>query len=454
MAAKRISFWCAGVLIVGGTLFLGGNQTWAADAPAANGQLQPIPDQSAVMAPQADNGQPQTYGYLDESLIAEEDDCVEFCGLPCCSPPGRFWLRADYLMWWTNGMRLPPLVTTSPQGTPVADAGVLPGATILYGNNTVADYGRSNFRTSWGLWLDNCHVWGIEGDYFTIGQGASNYSRYSTGDPILARPFYDVENITQNRELVAYPDVVEGTITVNAKDYFQSTGVALSYNLCCCDSCDPYVDSCVDPCLPLLFCCRTDLLVGYRYYKYSDSVAIREDLRVTEIGPMQNWLFQVDDGFRARNDFHGSEFGLRSRIYRGRWSLEVLTKIALGNTHQVVTIDGQTIVTPTAQPTQVRDGGVFAVRTNEGTYTRDTFTMIPQLGLELGYQVNDNWRAYVGYNILYWGAVIHAAEQIDLNVDPRNIPVVQNPALPFPAFPGKTSCLWAQGLNLGLELRF
>lgn len=469
MAAKRISLWCAGVLIVGGTLFLGGNQTRAADAPAAkgqlqpiapaaNGQLQPIPDQSAAMAPQADNGQSQMHDYMDESLVAEEDGCVDFCGLPCCSLPGRFWLRTDYLMWWTNGMRLPPLVTTSPQGTPVAAAGVLPGATILYGNKTVADYGRSGFRTSWGLWLDNCHTWGIEGDYFALGAGTSNFSQYSTGNPILTRPLYDVYggefyDFGQRSELVAYPDVVEGSVTVRAKDYFQSTGVALSYNLCCCDSCDPCADPCADSCLPLLFCCRTDLLIGYRHYRYSNSVAIRENLRLLT-DPHQNWLFQVDDGFRARNDFHGSEFGLRSRIYRGRWSLEILTKIALGNTHQVMNIDGQTIVTPTSQPTQIRNGGVFAVRSNEGTYTRDTFTMIPQLGLELGYQVNSNWRAYVGYNLLYWGAVVHASEQIDLNIDPRNFPPVQNPALPFPAFPGKTSSFWAQGLNLGLEFRF
>ncbi|NLF10134.1 MAG: BBP7 family outer membrane beta-barrel protein [Pirellulaceae bacterium] len=175
---------------------------------------------------------------------------------------------------------------------------------------------------------------------------------------------------------------------------------------------------------------------------------------MTETGPLQNWLFQIDDNFRARNDFHGSEIGLRNRIYRGRWSLEILTKIAIGNNHQVVFIDGQTIVTPVNQPTEVRDGGVFAVRSNEGTYTRDCFTMIPQLGVELGYQVNENWRAYIGYNLLYWGEVIHAAEQIDLNVDPRNIPVVQDPATPFPAFPGKTSSFWAQGFNLGLELRF
>ncbi len=449
MAVKHIFCGCACVLAVGGAIFWGVDRLGAAEPPEAGEQLQPLPDPPAK-TPQAEDGELQPYGYVDESVVMEEGG-VDYFGVPFCSPPGKYWLRADYLMWWTNGMRLPPLVTTSPQGTPIEEAGVLPGATILYGNETVGDYGRSNFRMSWGVWLDNCHVWGVEGDYFTIGEGTSNYSRYSTGDPILARPFYDVENIQQSRELVAYPDEVEGTITVGVKDYFQSTGVALTYNLCSCDSCAAGCDPCRPP---MLFCCRADLLVGYRYYKYNDSVAIREDLRITKEGPTQNWLFQVDDGFRARNDFHGSEFGLRTRVYRGRWSLEVLTKIALGNNHQVVHIDGQTIVTPIDQPVEVRDGGVFAVRTNEGTYTRDTFTMIPQLGVELGYQLNEGWRAYIGYNILYWGCVIHAAEQIDLNVDPRNIPVAQDPALPFPAFPGETTDFWAQGLNVGLEWRF
>jgi len=455
MAVKSILVWCAGVLVVGGTLLLGGKTSWGADAPPANGQLQPIPDQSATIVPPADNGQSQPYLLGDEPLLAEEDEGVEFCGFPCCSPPGRYWLRVDYLMWWSNGMRLPPLVTTSPLGTAVADAGVLPNATVLYGNQTICNEDRSGFRTTFGVWLDNCHTWGVESDYLELGREAGHYNQYSTGDPILARPFYDVQNIQQNRELVAYSGVTEGTISVDAKDYFLSTGVALIYNLCCNDWCDPCVDPCNDPyCPPLLFCCRTDLIVGYRYYTYSDYIVIGEDVRITEVGPTQNWRFQVEDSFRARNDFHGSEIGLRNKLHRGRWSLEILTKIALGRTRQAVTIDGQTIVTPAAAAAEIRDGGVLAVRSNEGTYTRDSFTMIPQLGVELGYQFNDNWRARLGYNILYWGYVIHAAEQIDLNVDPRNIPVVQDPALPFPAFPGKTSSFWAQGLNVGLEFRF
>ena len=80
--------------------------------------------------------------------------------------------------------------------------------------------------------------------------------------------------------------------------------------------------------------------------------------------------------------------------------------------------------------------------------------MIPQLGVELGYQVNCHWRAYVGYNVLFWGCVSRAADQIDLNLDPRNFPPSQEGGLPFPAFPGRTSCFWAQGVNMGTEFRF
>ncbi len=434
-----------GILFFVGVLWVGVGGSIAADAPEP---LQPIPAQSPT------NGQPQEPSFQDESLAVEEDEGTEFYGMPVCSPPGRFWLRADYLMWWTSGTDLPPLVTTSPQGTPVAEAGVLgyPNTSILYGNQTIGNDGRSGFRTTLGMWLDACHVWNLEFDYLDLGGQANSYSRTSTGDPILARPFFNVQTNAQASELVAYPNTVEGTVSVAANDYFQSAGVLLSYNLCSCDSC---CDSCGDSCEaacgpPLLYCCRTDLLAGFRYYNLSDRVGIHESLR--QLQPEST--FDIRDNFNARNDFYGSEFGLRTQIYRGRWSLEILTKIALGNTHQRVTIDGQTIVTATGQPTQTYDAGILAVATNSGTYQRDSFTMIPQLGLELGYQVNCHWRAYVGYNILYWGCVSRAADQIDLNVDPRNWPPVQAGGLPFPEFPGETACFWAQGVNVGTEFRF
>lgn len=81
-------------------------------------------------------------------------------------------------------------------------------------------------------------------------------------------------------------------------------------------------------------------------------------------------------------------------------------------------------VTAPSQPTQTYDADTLAVGSNSGIHQSDAFTMIPQLGIELGYQVNCNWRAYVGYNILYWDRVSRAASQIDLNLDPRNFPPI------------------------------
>ena len=119
-----------------------------------------------------------------------------------------------------------------------------------------------------------------------------------------------------------------------------------------------------------------------------------------------------------------------------------------------MTINGETVVTAAGQPTQDYPNGVLANRSNTGVYQHDMFTMIPELGINLGYEVTSHWRAFVGYDILYWGCVVRAADQIDLNIDPRNLPPAQSGALPFPAFPGRTSCFWAQGVSVGAEFRF
>src|SRR5258706_15506345 len=45
------------------------------------------------------------------------------CGDSCCV--SRNTARLEYLLWFGRGQNIPALVTTSPQGTPQAEAGVL-----------------------------------------------------------------------------------------------------------------------------------------------------------------------------------------------------------------------------------------------------------------------------------------------------------------------------------------
>jgi len=413
--------------------------------PPAQQQLKPIPTQPA-MTPQ-----PQASPFREETGAATA--AGEACGDGCdmiCGPEGRFWFRADYLMWYTSGMDLPPLVSTD--------------TTVLYGGDTVNSGGRSGFRTTLGMWLDACHTWGVEFDYLNLGEMASNYtSPFPSGDLTIVRPFYNVETGNADGEIVAQPNFMEGTVSVNAKDYFQSAGVTFTRNLCSCSSCcDPCESS--DPCksltsgacdVPYLRCCRTDLLVGFRYYNLSDRVLITENLRDISDTPTSGTTFLIHDNFSARNDFYGSEVGLRTQLYRGRWSFEILTKIAVGNNHQTVTISGEEYKTVPDHPTQYFPTGIFATdKTNMGTYQRDSFAMIPQLGLEVGYQVNRHWRTYIGYNILYWGSVLRSGDQIDLNGDQRNWPGSDQTGTHFPAYSGNETSFWAQGVNVGSEFRF
>src|SRR5262245_31571922 len=87
----------------------------------------------------------------------------DFQSAPSClfgdssNPPScpRIWVRGEYLLWWLSAPKLPPLVTTSPPGTPQIDAGVLgsPGTAVLFGDSHVNGDVRSGGRVTLGGWL-------------------------------------------------------------------------------------------------------------------------------------------------------------------------------------------------------------------------------------------------------------------------------------------------------------
>jgi len=399
----------------------------------------------------------------NSNFVTEQCDgtgCT-FCGVPLCSPPGRFWVRADWLMWWTSGENLPPLVTTSPQGTPQAQAGVLgqPGTTVLFGDSTIFDGGRAGVRITFGGWLDNCHRWGLEADWLTLGGKSIDDSQSSLGNPILARPFFNVETDAQDSQLKAFPNVATGSVDVVGNDYFESVGMTLRYNLCCSSCGDVCEESCgascdnqcgAESCNPCcLYYCRTDLLVGYRHYLLGDNLSIGEDVFDTRF----NARYQITDTLNTRNEFNGTEIGLNTELHRGRWSLGLLAKMALGKSHETAIINGTTTINNGATSITYPEG-IYATQSNSGVHTRDQFVVIPQLGAEMGYQITSRWRAIVGYNLLYWAPVMRAGEQIDLNVDPRNFAPPLADALPFPAYLARQTNFWAQGINVGTELRF
>ena len=464
------------------------SQNGPANGQSANG-LQPGAAPSASPAgPAQVNGAPTTPAQNglppagnELGLLAAPNPSMGCEGLNCnsplgnceggiCGPSGRIWVRADYLAWWTSGTYVMPLVTTSPYNTPQNEAGVLgyPNTAILFGDRTINTEGRSGWRLMAGYWLDACQTWGIQGDYWDFGGLSTHYERTSTttGDPIIARPFFDVNPATgvarQASQLVSYPGLVAGSISVDVRDYFQSAGFTVRRLLCWGANCPMLKRANIgDPCATN--CCRVDLLAGYRYYRLVDDITIRENIVGLPGSPLEGITLGVFDGFRTLNEFHGGEIGLSAITHRGRWSLEMLVKLALGNNRQVANVYGNTTVTQNNQTIEYL-GGLYALGPgrdgytgNIGTYYRDDFVVIPQLGLDLGYQLTCHLRVFFGYNFIYWATVARAPDQIDRHVDSARIPgngATHQPDQQFPEFNFRHTSFWAHGMNVGLEFRY
>ncbi len=357
----------------------------------------------------------------------------------------RLWVRGEYLLWWTQGADLPPLVTTAPQG----DDAVLgdPGTDILFGDSSVNSDTRSGGRISFGYWFSPCQTFGVQASYLALAEETTRFHAESDGDPTLARPFFNVVNAAQDARRVGFDeevqgvmeDFIDGSVDVEMTTTFQQVDVLFRRAL------HPRCEG------------RMDFLIGYEFASLKDDLWIEEATESTaarqQIVPLGTTV-DLFERFDVTNKFHGAALGVVFEERLCRWSLEFLMKLGLGNTRSIAFINGHTITeVPGANPVRT-PGGLLALPTNMGTYERNHFTMIPELGLTLGYDISCHLKATLGYTFIYWSQVARAGDQIDLDLNETQFSGGNLVGEPRPEFSWKTTDFWAQGLNFGLEYRF
>lgn len=375
-----------------------------------------------------------------------------------CGPPEWFWIDAQYLRWWTRGMDIPPLVTTSPGGTLRDAAGVLgePGTSILFGDQELFTQPRNGVRLRSGFWFDPAHLWGIDVDLFWLGDDAVSFLAGcdGSGSPILARPFFNVNPrnpftlaydppAREDSQLVCFPGDLGGSVGVSASTRLYGGSIALRTSL----ACDP-----LGPDSATSFS-HVDLLAGYRYMYLRDQLLITENL--TTLGTPAPIAFDIFDSFDTRNEFHGLDLGMVWRAGFERWWFEFMLRTAIGRSHQVADIQGLTQITELGTTTNYA-GGLLAQSSNIGSHARDRLALVPELGVTFGYQLGRNWHLTVGYSLIHWSAVARAGDQIDLDVNPDQLaPPIDPLSGAFrPAFVFEESSFWAQGLDVGIEGRW
>jgi hypothetical protein len=358
----------------------------------------------------------------------------------------RLYVRVDYLLWWGKGFGAPPLVTTSDPGTPREEAGILglPTTSVLFPHGNLTDTVRSGGRVRLGYWLDECDISAIEGSYFAFGDANSHFNASQDDFPILARPFVNIETnaVGNDAELVAYPDLFSGNISVAASSNLQGAEVFLRHALC--RGCD----------------WRVDCLVGWRFNRLDETLVISDTKTVLsgQTGLTVGTVLSEYDRFSTRNYFNGVQIGVITELVRCRWWFETRGTLALGSNRSIVNIDGQaTAVVPVPNmPDQVivTPAGLLAQSTNIGRYQNDEFAVAPQLGVTVGYEITCGLWATVGYNFMYWSRVARPGEQIDTDVNLSQLSPGGLVGLARPAFTDAITDYWAQGLTVGLAYRF
>jgi hypothetical protein len=134
-------------------------------------------------------------------------------------------------------------------------------------------------------------------------------------------------------------------------------------------------------------------------------------------------------------------------------------KLAFGNNHSEVVIDGQTVTaTPVAgggvQQTVTPAGLLAQQQSNIGTFESDQFAVSPELGIMVAREICPNLRATVGYSFIYWSQVARPGDQIDTRLNLSQLAPGGLVGVARPIFPWVTTDVWAQGLSFGLDYRF
>jgi hypothetical protein len=355
------------------------------------------------------------------------------------------WVSAEFLNWRLRGVDVPPLVTAAPVGS----AGTLDDANtyVAYGNESLLRDFQTGVRLRAGCWFQGTSF-GIDAAFFTVGRIRETERFGSNGDPGIFRPFFNTAIGAEDALLIAFRDPINGpllagTIAIDSDtDFFggelnirQGWGMGLGG--------------------------RLDAIVGIKYLRLRDTIDFNANLTtLTAAGNAPaGTRIMSQDRFEAQNQFYGGQAGLVSEWQMGALTIGFRGTVALGITDQRINVSGGSGSTTPAGTQVTAPGGLLALPINIGEHSRTQFSIAPEVGVSLGFQVTNNIRVFGGYNFLYWTHVARAGEQIRRNINGTTIPdpttgTANRIGAPAPVFKTHDGYFYSHGYSAGLEFRW
>jgi hypothetical protein len=399
-------------------------------------ELPPLPEETAGSV------SPTLFPYPGTGLFCPPDccdcsavDCVETARRPLreakrqarCLPGCHLWVSGEPLLWWVRPGTIPTLVRTGLDGSALIagdmDYGVLAGGRLTAGMTNAAD------------------TLGITGGVFLLGRPAMHVSQTSTpaGNPTLVRPFVNAATGDPAAFPVAAPGALAGSVQVASSSQLWGAETNLVGNVIQ---------------RPLL---GLHVLGGFRFLDLQEGLTVNQVSTLMNGGGLIAGNSALNDIFQTRNLFYGGQVGSQVELRWRKFTTNLVGKAALGSMHEVVDIRGDSTV-GSGTNTTVSPAGLLAVSSNSGRQTRDEFTVVPEVCVNVGYQISSSLRVFAGYSFLYLGDVLRPGDQVNTTVNPGLVPA--SPWYGTSSVPAQPSALlsrsdfWAQGINFGLAFRY
>ena len=361
--------------------------------------------------------------------------------LGCGTGEVSAWGYADYLYLWRKHRFIPPLVTTSPDGTPVNSAGVLGASTasILFGNEKITKNPCSGGRVALGIWLNRAKCLGFGGTYFNAGVEKKKFENASNiaGSPTLARPYFDVVADAQEALLVAFPSLFAGSIKVEVTNSISGADVYASHRI------------------HNARCVGIDLFVGYTYSEIDDSVGISSNsTNILFIDPNFETQTLMNDHFDCHNQFQAALVGGTLQAYIKYFAFYGAAKFGFGNMCQTIDISGDTNTIIPLNAGVITPGGLLALPTNIERHRRHRFCVMQNYEIKGVYSPWRHLGLTLGYTFYWWNRILLAGDQIDLNLNTsqqRGNPLVGEAS---PLVDLKDGFFWIHGITAGIRVCF
>lgn len=356
---------------------------------------------------------------------------------PMPAASDRAWsVSAEALLSWFKQSPTPvPIITDNYVGAP--------GVNVLLGGGSVDTRPNAGVKIG-GTYRADSQL-GIELSGFYIPKRSTSGSVNSSGEPgsvDLYLPYYDVtigqENVT---EISHWPDY-RGSAQATLSNDLGGGEVNVTWTV------------------PSSNAWRLDLLGGLRLMQLHEGYTIATSSPYNPPNPVDIW--NTIDTFDARNRFYGLQAGARATYDQGAWVGSVTGKLALGSMQQRVSISGslETNDYNDYGAPQTFSGGYFALPSNGGTHMRNTFAVVPEIALSMGYRLASQATLFASYSFLYASNVVRPGDQINRNINPTqsvawgNDPPIRPTGPAQPTFDFNTSSFWAQSLAIGIAFRF